>query len=122
MRVGSDLNKNITQVAHKYPMLSLANTYSEAEVTDFYDRVRKALNEDFEICCEMKYDGTSISLTYENGKLVRAVTRGDGEKGDDVTDNVKTIRSIPLYYMVIIIPLLLRYVGKFLCHGKCLKS
>ena len=96
MRVGSDINKNFTQVAHKYPMLSLANTYSEAEVTDFYDRVRKALNEDFEICCEMKYDGTSISLTYEDGKLVRAVTRGDGEKGDDVTDNVKTIRSIPL--------------------------
>lgn len=96
MRVGSDINKNFIQVAHKYPMLSLANTYSEAEVTDFYDRVRKALNEDFEICCEMKYDGTSISLTYENGRLVRAVTRGDGEKGDDVTDNVKTIRSIPL--------------------------
>ena len=96
MRVGSDLNKNFTQVAHKYPMLSLANTYSEAEVTDFYDRVRKALNEDFEICCEMKYDGTSISLIYEDGKLMRAVTRGDGEKGDDVTDNVKTIKSIPL--------------------------
>ena len=96
MRVGSDINKNFTQVAHKYPMLSLSNTYSENEVTDFYDRVRKALNEDFEICCEMKYDGTSISLTYENGKLIRAVTRGDGEKGDDVTDNVKTIRSIPL--------------------------
>ena len=96
MRVGSDLNKNFTQVAHRYPMLSLGNTYSEAEVTDFYDRVKKSLNEDFEICCELKYDGTSISLTYENGKLVRAVTRGDGEKGDDVTDNVKTIRSIPL--------------------------
>ena len=96
MRVGSDINKNFTQVAHKYPMLSLANTYSEGEVTDFYERVRKALNEDFEICCEMKYDGTSISLTYEDGKLLRAVTRGDGEKGDDVTDNVKTIRSIPL--------------------------
>lgn len=96
MRVGSDINKNFTQVAHKYPMLSLANTYSETEVAEFYERVRKALNEDFEICCEMKYDGTSISLTYENGKLVRAVTRGDGEKGDDVTDNVKTIRSIPL--------------------------
>ena len=88
MRVGSDLNKNFTQVAHKYPMLSLGNTYSE--------RVKKALNEDFEICCELKYDGTSISLTYEDGKLVRAVTRGDGEKGDDVTDNVKTIRTIPL--------------------------
>ena len=96
MRVGSDLNKNFTQVTHKYPMLSLGNTYSKNEVTDFYDRVKKALNEDFEICCELKYDGTSISLTYENGKLVRAVTRGDGEKGDDVTDNVKTIRTIPL--------------------------
>lgn len=96
MRVGSDLNKNFTQVTHKYPMLSLGNTYSESEVTDFYERVKKALNEDFEICCELKYDGTSISLTYEDGKLVRAVTRGDGEKGDDVTDNVKTIRTIPL--------------------------
>jgi DNA ligase (NAD+) len=96
MRVGSDLNKNFTQVAHKYPMLSLGNTYSEADVREFYERVRKSLNEDFEICCEIKYDGTSISLTYEDGKLVRAVTRGDGEKGDDVTDNVKTIRSIPL--------------------------
>ncbi len=96
MRVGSDLNKNFTQVAHKYPMLSLANTYSETEVTDFYDRTKRSLNGDFEICCELKYDGTSIALTYENGKLVRAVTRGDGEKGDDVTDNVKTIRSIPL--------------------------
>lgn len=96
MRVGSDLNKNFTQVAHKYPMLSLGNTYSESEVADFYERVKKALNEDFEICCELKYDGTSISLTYEDGKLVRAVTRGDGEKGDDVTDNVKTIRTIPL--------------------------
>lgn len=96
MRVGSDLNKNFSQVAHKYPMLSLSNTYSEQEVLDFYDRVRKALNEPFEICCELKYDGTSISLTYEDGKLLRAVTRGDGEKGDDVTDNVKTIRTIPL--------------------------
>ena len=96
MRVGSDLNKNFTQVQHKYPMLSLANTYSEAEVAEFYDRVKKALNEDFEICCEMKFDGTSISLIYENGKLIRAVTRGDGVQGDDVTDNVKTIRTIPL--------------------------
>lgn len=96
MCVGSDINKNFTQVTHKYPMLSLANTYSEAEVADFYGRVGKALNEEFEICCEMKYDGTSISLTYEDGQLVRAVTRGDGEKGDDVTTNVKTIRTIPL--------------------------
>ena len=96
MRVGSDINKNFRQIAHRYPMLSLGNTYSEAEVTDFYDRVKKSLNEDFEICCELKFDGTSISLTYENGKLVRAVTRGDGTQGDDVTDNVKTIRTIPL--------------------------
>lgn len=96
MRVGSDINKNFTQIEHKYPMLSLGNTYSQAEVTEFYERVSKALNEDFEICCEMKFDGTSISLTYEHGRLVRAVTRGDGTKGDDVTDNVKTIRSIPL--------------------------
>ncbi len=96
MRVGSDLNKDFMQVAHKYPMLSLGNTYSESEVSDFYNRVKESLNEDFEICCELKYDGTSISLIYEDGRLVRAVTRGDGEKGDDVTDNVKTIRSIPL--------------------------
>ena len=96
MRVGSDLNKNFQQVAHRYPMLSLANTYSEAEVADFYERVKKDLNEEFEVCCEMKFDGTSISLIYENGKLVRAVTRGDGVKGDDVTDIGKTIRSIPL--------------------------
>lgn len=97
MRVGSDINKNFTQVTHKYPMLSLSNTYSETEVSEFYERIRKSLEgEDFEICCEMKYDGTSISLTYEHGKLVKAVTRGDGEKGDDVTNNVKTIRSIPL--------------------------
>lgn len=96
MRVGSDINKNFAQIPHKYPMLSLANTYSEEEVTDFYERVRKSLNEEFEICGELKYDGTSISLTYENGVLVRAVTRGDGEKGDDVTDNIKTIKSIPL--------------------------
>lgn len=96
VRVGSDINKNFTQVSHKYPMLSLSNTYSQGEVTEFYQRVRKALNEEFEICCEMKYDGTSISLIYEDGKLMRAVTRGDGEKGDDVTDNVKTIKSIPL--------------------------
>ena len=95
-RVGSDINQNFTQVKHEYPMLSLGNTYNEAEVADFYNRVAKALNAPFEIVCELKYDGTSISLTYENGELVRAVTRGDGEKGDDVTSNVRTIRSIPL--------------------------
>ena len=96
VRVGSDINKNFVQVEHRYPMLSLGNTYSQVEVTEFYERIAKALNEEFEICCELKYDGTSISLTYEDGKLVRAVTRGDGVRGDDVTDNVKTIRAIPL--------------------------
>ena len=95
-RVGSDIANGFEQVAHVYPMLSLGNTYSEAEVQEFYERTRKGLNEAFELVCELKYDGTSISLTYENGLLVRAVTRGDGEKGDDVTANVKTIRSIPL--------------------------
>ncbi len=96
MRVGSDLNREFEQVEHRYPMLSLGNTYSESEVREFHDRIARALNEPFEICCELKFDGTSISLTYENGRLVRAVTRGDGVRGDDVTENVKTIRSIPL--------------------------
>lgn len=96
MRVGSDINKDFKQVVHKYPMLSLGNTYSAAEVADFYEKVKSSLNEEFEICCEMKFDGTSISLTYEDGKLIRAVTRGDGTQGDDVTENVKTIKSIPL--------------------------
>ena len=95
-RVGSDITKNFAQVEHIYPMLSLANTYSEGEVTDFYNRTLKSLNEPFEIVCELKYDGTSISLTYENGTLIRAVTRGDGVRGDDVTANVRTIKSIPL--------------------------
>ena len=97
VRVGSDINKNFTQVVHQYPMLSLGNTYSEDEVSDFYDRVAKAINEDFEICCELKYDGTSISLIYENGKLIRAVTRGDGEKGDDVTENDLKINATVTY-------------------------
>ncbi len=96
-RVGSDLNEKFQQVEHKYPMLSLANTYNEQDVAEWYESVRKGLEgEDFEICCEMKYDGLSISLTYIDGKLVRGVTRGDGVHGDDVTANVKTIRSIPL--------------------------
>ncbi|MEN6589472.1 MAG: NAD-dependent DNA ligase LigA [Proteiniphilum sp.] len=95
-RVGSDINKNFTQVKHRYPMLSLQNTYSEGEVADFYNRVKRGLNEDFDIVCELKYDGTSISLHYEKGRLVQAVTRGDGKKGDDVTDNVRTIRNVPL--------------------------
>lgn len=96
-RVGSDLGGEFQQVAHKYPMLSLANTYNEHDVADWYESVCKGLQgEDFEVCCEMKYDGLSISLTYIDGKLVQGVTRGDGVRGDDVTANVKTIRSIPL--------------------------
>lgn len=96
-RVGSDLNQQFSQVAHKYPMLSLANTYNEDDVAEFYRRVKDGLEgEEFEICCEMKYDGLSISLTYVDGKLTQAVTRGDGVHGDDVTANVRCIHSIPL--------------------------
>ncbi len=96
-RVGSDLNAEFTQVVHKYPMLSLANTYNEQDVSDWYESVSKGLGgEPFDVCCEMKYDGLSISLTYVDGRLTQAVTRGDGVQGDDVTANVKTIRAIPL--------------------------
>ena len=96
-RVGSDLSNDFNQVKHRYPMLSLANTYNREEVQAFYDRVKSGLgNEDFKICCELKYDGLSISLIYHKGKLARAITRGDGIVGDDVTANVKTIRTIPL--------------------------
>lgn len=96
-RVGSDLNHDFVQVPHRYPMLSLSNTYNQQEVAAFYERVSEGLKgEPFEICCELKYDGLSISLIYEEGRLVRAVTRGDGVQGDDVTDNVRTIRCIPL--------------------------
>lgn len=96
-RVGSDLQQEFRQVAHRYPMLSLANTYSEGDVREWYDSVSRLLaGESFEVCCEMKYDGLSISLTYHDGKLVQAVTRGDGVRGDDVTQNVRTIRAIPL--------------------------
>jgi DNA ligase (NAD+) len=95
-RVGSDLTKEFERVAHQYPMLSLGNTYSESEVAEFFNRAAKLIDEPFEIVCELKFDGVSISLIYEDGMLVRAVTRGDGVNGDDVTANVKTIRAIPL--------------------------
>ncbi len=96
-RVGSDLQTEFRQVAHRWPMLSLANTYSEQDVAEWYRQVKEGLGgEEFEVCCEMKYDGLSISLTYEDGRLVRAVTRGDGVRGDDVTPNVRTIKCIPL--------------------------
>ncbi len=96
-RVGSDLSNEFETVVHKRPMLSLANTYNRQEVADFYRRVSEGLHGDsFEICCELKFDGLSISLHYENGRLQRAVTRGDGVQGDDVTPNVRTINTIPL--------------------------
>lgn len=96
-RVGSDLSSDFEQVEHKYFMLSLSNAYSEGEIRDFDTRVKKIIETDCDYVCELKFDGSSISLTYENGKLVRAVTRGDGVKGDDVTKNVRTIKSIPLH-------------------------
>ena len=96
-RVGSDLNNEFITVPHKRPMLSLANTYNRQEVSEFYERVKDGLQgAHFQICCELKFDGLSISLHYEHGSLVRAVTRGDGTQGDDVTQNIRTIRSIPL--------------------------
>ncbi|MFU8843557.1 MAG: NAD-dependent DNA ligase LigA [Bacteroidales bacterium] len=95
-RVGGDITKEFRQVLHAYPMMSLSNTYSEQEIRDFDNRVRKVTGDQVEYVCELKYDGVSISLSYKNGKLLHAITRGDGVKGDDVTSNVKTIRSIPL--------------------------
>ena len=95
-RVGGGVTKEFKSVKHRYPMLSLANSYSREEIADFISRIKKTIEEDVEFCCELKFDGLSISLQYENGMLVRAVTRGDGTQGDDVTTNVKTIRTVPL--------------------------
>ena len=95
-RVGGDITKEFKQIVHRYPMLSLSNTYSFEEVEDFDRKVRKVIGEDVTYVCELKYDGVAIGLTFINGRLERAVTRGDGTRGDDVTTNVKTIRSIPL--------------------------
>jgi DNA ligase (NAD+) len=95
-RVGSDINKEFEQVEHTYSMLSLSNAYSKEEIKDFDTRIKKIIETDYEYVCELKFDGSSISLLYENGWLVRAVTRGDGVRGDDVTGNVRTIRSVPL--------------------------
>lgn len=98
-RVGGFISKEFVTVTHSYPMMSLGNTYSEEELRDFDERVRKVIGSDFEYVCELKFDGVAIGLTYQNGKLLRAVTRGDGVRGDDVTTNVRTIRSIPLSLM-----------------------
>ena len=95
-RVGGGVTKEFKSVQHRYPMLSLANSYSREEITDFISRIKKTIEDEVEFCCELKFDGLSISLQYENGVLVRAVTRGDGTQGDDVTTNVKTIRTVPL--------------------------
>lgn len=96
-RVGGTITKNFASVEHRYPMLSLANTYNEQELIDFDERVKKGLNgEAYEYICELKFDGISLSLTYENGIFVRGVTRGDGVKGDDISNNVKTIKTLPL--------------------------
>ena len=95
-RVGGDITKNFPTVKHKYPMLSLSNSYSMDDICDFHDRVVKILEDDVEYVCELKYDGVAIGITYEDGKLLRAVTRGDGTQGEDVTNNVRTIRTIPL--------------------------
>lgn len=115
-RVGSDLSHEFRQVLHRHPMLSLSNTYNKEEVAEFYQRVSESLSGvPFQICCEMKFDGLSISLHYKDGKLVSAVTRGDGVQGDDVTENVRTIRSIPL-----ILPAGLDYPAEFEIRGEIL--
>src|SRR6202012_4673392 len=94
-RVGGFITKEFVTVKHKWPMLSLGNTYSEQELQDFDQRIRKAIGDNFEYVCELKFDGLSMSLTYEEGKLIKAVTRGDGIQGDEVTTNVRTINTIP---------------------------
>ena len=96
-RVGGDVTSKFETVRHRWPMLSLGNTYNQDDLRDFDQRVRKIIGDNFEYICELKFDGLSISLTYQQGKLVKAVTRGDGTQGDLVTNNIKTIRSIPIH-------------------------
>jgi DNA ligase (NAD+) len=115
-RIGSDVTKEFVQYEHKYPMLSLGNTYNEEEIRDFDSRVKKSANSEVEYVCELKFDGASISLTYLKGRLQRAVTRGDGNKGDDVTLNVKTIRNIPVNIIGKEIPL------EFVMRGEILMT
>jgi DNA ligase (NAD+) len=95
-RVGGSITKNFQTVTHRYPMMSLGNTYNEQDLIDFDQRIKKQIEDNFEYVCELKFDGLAIGITYENGLLKQAVTRGDGSKGDDVTANVRTIKSIPL--------------------------
>ncbi|SFG92450.1 NAD-dependent DNA ligase LigA [Pedobacter insulae] len=115
-KVGGDITKNFITVKHKWPMLSLGNTYNEQDLRDFDERVKKAIGNDFEYVCELKFDGLSISLTYENGKLISAVTRGDGSQGDDVTSNIKTIHTIPHQLKGKEIPALFEIRGEVFMH------
>lgn len=121
-RVGDDRNVEFEQRRHKFSMLSLSNTYSQQEIIDFDQRIKKIIGDDFQYVCELKYDGVAISLTYQNGKLQHAVTRGDGTKGDDVTNNVKTIKSIPLSISGEKIPELFEIRGEiFMPHKSFIK-
>ncbi|WP_316836445.1 NAD-dependent DNA ligase LigA [Pedobacter nutrimenti] len=115
-KVGGDITKNFVTVPHKWPMLSLGNTYNEQDLLDFDERIKKAIGDDFQYVCELKFDGLSISLTYENNKLSRAVTRGDGAKGDDVTSNVKTIHTIPHQLKTTQAPELFEIRGEIFMH------
>lgn len=116
LKVGGDITKNFTTVPHRWPMLSLGNTYNEQDLRDFDDRVRKSIGDQFQYVCELKFDGLSISLTYEDSKLVRAVTRGDGSKGDDVTTNIKTIRNVPHQLKNDAVPPLFEIRGEIFMH------
>jgi DNA ligase (NAD+) len=116
LKVGGDITKNFTTVPHRWPMLSLGNTYNEQDLRDFDDRVRKTIGDQFQYVCELKFDGLSISLTYEDSKLVRAVTRGDGSKGDDVTTNIKTIRNVPHQLKNGAVPPLFEIRGEIFMH------
>lgn len=116
LKVGGDITKSFKTVTHRWPMLSLGNTYNEQDLRDFDERVRKAIGDQFEYVCELKFDGLSISLTYENNKLVRAVTRGDGTKGDDVTTNIKTISNIPHQLKDETVPPLFEIRGEIFMH------
>ncbi|PTS92019.1 DNA ligase (NAD(+)) LigA [Pedobacter sp. HMWF019] len=115
-KVGGDITKNFVTVPHKWPMLSLGNTYNEQDLLDFDERIKKAIGDDFQYVCELKFDGLSISLTYEHNKLSRAVTRGDGTKGDDVTSNVKTIHTIPHQLKTTQAPELFEIRGEIFMH------
>ncbi|HMI03252.1 MAG TPA: NAD-dependent DNA ligase LigA, partial [Pedobacter sp.] len=115
-KVGGDITKTFTTVKHRWPMLSLGNTYNEQDLRDFDERVKKAIGDNFEYVCELKFDGLSISLTYEDARLIRAVTRGDGSKGDDVTTNIKTINNIPHKLDDAEVPQLFEIRGEIFMH------